>query len=147
MNQVLWQATQQLPRPMTVKSPVIKSVQMIREAKQLEVHVRQCITLPVVPAVCYPEAGFPSATEELFGGDGNGAAAALEPACFLPGLLRENTSGCCCSWEPKHPGYPHMALDICRQLSLQLMMASHGRATPWHSLSPGVLTLFIDISP
>lgn len=95
--------------------------------------------------MCYPKAGFSDVTEELLCGDRD--VPALQPACFLPGLLMKHISECCCSWEPKQPGYPRMALDISRQLSLQLMMTSHGRATPWHSLSPGVLILFIDISP
>ena len=70
-------------------------------------HVRQCVTLPVVPAVCYPEAGFPSVTEELFGGDGKGAAAALESACFLPGLLGKAPWGAAAagSWADTGPAY------------------------------------------
>lgn len=75
---------------------------------------------------------------------GGSTVAALEPARPLPGLPMSCTSRCSCGWESRQRGSPSPWLltlaDSCPCSWWGL--PSHGRATPWHSLSPGVYRHF-----
>lgn len=91
--------------------------------------------------MCYPKAGFPDATEELLAGDRE-ERYGCSRAWLLPAWLTQETHlGVLLQLGTQAARIPRMALDISRQLSLQLTMSSHGGATPWHSLSPGALVL------